>query len=135
MNNKYIVNIDRLKEGQTKLSFQEHKILLKYEHRSYSVLDLEVQLKVDKTGKQYAFDYHIKGKVVIECARCLNEFPYTFDEILQKVYTVNPLYRNDDNYSFITQEQLDIMPDVKEAILLAIPIKPLCDENCEGIRY
>lgn len=135
MNNKYVINIDRLKEGQSKLSFQENKIAFKYEQSSYLVSDLEVQLKIDKSGNEYAFKYQIQGKVILQCARCLKEYPFAFDEILENVYTTNQLYKNDGNYSFISQEQLDITDDIKEAILLAIPIKPLCNDNCKGIIY
>ena len=95
---------------------------------------MKVQIKIDKGSQEYAFSYRVNGKIILQCARCLNEFFYPFDEILEKVYTINPLYKYDDNYSFITHKELDITPDIKETILLSIPIKPLCDENCVGIK-
>ncbi|MCI0532052.1 MAG: DUF177 domain-containing protein, partial [candidate division Zixibacteria bacterium] len=41
----------------------------------------------------------------------------------------------DDDYQFISKETIsyDLNPRVREAMILILPIKPLCKEDCKGL--
>ena len=65
-----------------------------------------------------------------ECRRCLEplERPVTVD--LDELYQVRR--ENPDAYA-IQGDQIDLLPMVRENLLLAIPVGPLCSDDCPGI--
>lgn len=93
-----------------------------------------------------------KTTVKMECSRCLNEYsqPLEFDlDITVPISHFNnflgaaaveedenddgdELTRDDINALF-KEHSLDVSELVRQAIVLAAPIKPLCSENCEGL--
>jgi len=62
----------------------------------------------------------VRRKIV--CSRCL-------EEAEQEVEQSFDLYYSQDKI----RDSLDIDPDIREQILLAFPMKVLCDPECKGI--
>ena len=64
-----------------------------------------------------------------ECRRCLapvsERASVDLDELYQRV-------REDPDAHVIENDQIDLLPMVRENILLAVPIGPLCREDCPG---
>ena len=83
--------------------------------------------------------------VILQCALCLDEFTdivgREFTLVAQKLrngMTVpgNSEDNNDeDSLIFIHQDTntLDITGFVRDAVILSIPLKPVCRENCKGL--
>jgi uncharacterized protein len=65
-----------------------------------------------------------------ECRRCLapitERLEVDFDELYQQVPD------NPDAYA-IENDQIDLLPMVRENVLLAIPLGPLCRPDCPGL--
>lgn len=65
-----------------------------------------------------------------ECRRCLrpirDRLEVDFDELYQQVPD------NPDAYA-IVNDQIDLLPMVRENVLLAIPLGPLCRQDCPGL--
>lgn len=65
-----------------------------------------------------------------ECRRCLTpiteRLEVDFDELYQQVPD------NPDAYA-IENDQIDLLPMVRENVLLAIPLGPLCQPDCPGL--
>lgn len=90
----------------------------------------------------------VKGKVSadieVECCRCLNKFScnaetsfeeeaYPSVDILSG-YDVKP---PEESSSMIIDEHhtLDVEDIIRQYLLLEIPMKPICSENCKGIQF
>jgi uncharacterized protein len=101
---------------------------------------VKVDLLVSKSGDQLICRGKVNTSVRLECSRCLSvydeplisslDFVVDFGESAQE-------YRSEeeDNY-FVADPSSDsfqIDNLVRETIILALPLKPLCSEDCKGL--
>jgi len=71
-----------------------------------------------------------------ECARCLDPVTSTTEVSFQELY----LYQSDaadeeadDEERFLDGDLLDLEPAFRDAVVLALPLSPLCREDCPGL--
>ena len=71
-----------------------------------------------------------------ECSRCLDPVASTMEVNFQELY----LYESgpqdeeaDDEERFLDGDQLDLEPAFRDAVVLALPLSPLCREDCPGL--
>jgi uncharacterized protein len=101
---------------------------------------VKVDLLVSKSGNQLICRGKVKTSVKLECSRCLLvydeplisnlDFVVDFGESVQEFRS-----GEEDNY-FIADSSSDsfqIDNLVRETIILALPLKPLCGEDCKGL--
>ncbi|MGH9368931.1 MAG: YceD family protein [Thermoanaerobaculia bacterium] len=77
----------------------------------------------------------------LECSRCLAAYPFAMDEPFSLVLyrrsaglpDVRELSREDLNMSFYEGDSVDLAPIAEERVQMAIPMKPLCREECLGL--
>lgn len=71
-----------------------------------------------------------------ECRRCLKPVTGRLRTRVREMYRPRavgePQDEDEETYP-LTGEQLDLRPLVRDAILLDLPIAPLCREDCQGI--
>ena len=80
-------------------------------------------LKVTNLGKEILAEFNFKIKVAFTCFRCGEKFSKVINLKNKKTY----------KFSELTGDQkLDILPQINEEVILSIPAKPLCKENCKG---
>jgi uncharacterized protein len=90
--------------------------------------------------------YRLKGQVVaaiqVQCDRCLSDFAIPvhapFDVFYAPIETLRPaeevwLSPQDLDYGFYRDERIDVDILVREQILLAMPFRLLCKEDCQGL--
>lgn len=100
---------------------------------------IEVDLSASKTGDELIFQGFVSTKAELECARCLERFESDFSSKIQFVVHLieinQPQDSDDDDFVVLpkTAQEYDIGQRVREAIILELPIKPLCSENCLGL--
>lgn len=85
----------------------------------------------------------VRTEVYLECARCLDTFIYpirsSFDVIFKRggepVQTREEIALKDEEmrFSFFQGNFIDIGDEIRQDIIVSIPIKPLCKENCKGL--
>jgi uncharacterized protein len=100
-----------------------------------------VGVSVARSANSYSIEARVKGSVRAECHRCLASFDLpvdtTFTFILNRgePSTLPDGAEEEDIVSIpVTRETtLDIYPRVREALILEIPIKLLCREDCRGV--
>ena len=74
-----------------------------------------------------------------ECARCLTEvqgvFTYTVEKtiVTEGTLTDEQLEENEEEYVVLQNGMLDVDEQLDEYLLLAFPMRLLCDEACEGL--
>lgn len=64
-----------------------------------------------------------------ECRRCLEEVHGTVEAPLAEVFEPNPT--EGETYP-IEGDEVDLEPVVRDAVLLGLPLAPLCREDCAG---
>lgn len=100
---------------------------------------IRVELSATKTGDELIFQGTVVAKADLECARCLENFEATISSRLQFVIHLielnQPQDTDDDDFIVLpkTTQEYDIGQRVREAILLELPLKPLCSDTCLGL--
>jgi len=77
-------------------------------------------------------------RVKAQCARCLEDFGLALDApfsyvLVPKMDPKAQLDTEDLDLSFYEGEEVDVSPLVCEQILLSLPTRPLCRDDCQGL--
>jgi uncharacterized protein len=96
---------------------------------------------VTRSASSYLVEARAKGNIRAECHRCLVSFDLpvdtTFTFILNRGEQSPPLdsIEEEDIVSIpiMGDATFDLYPRVREALILEIPIKLLCREDCRGV--
>ncbi|KAB2366447.1 YceD family protein [Actinomadura montaniterrae] len=71
-----------------------------------------------------------------ECARCLDPIASTFEADFQELF-VYPDTRSggnaEDDELRLEDDLIDLEPVLRDAVLLALPLSPLCRDDCPGL--
>jgi len=98
--------------------------------------------RVRSSGSEIQVSGRVETKVNVECDRCLKtiEMPVSAGFKLQYISGQDyesshaaELTSDEMNLSVFDGEAIDIDEIVREQILLSVPDRALCDENCRGI--
>jgi uncharacterized protein len=71
-----------------------------------------------------------------ECSRCLDPLTSTIEVSFQELYRYLPdpgEDANDGDERFLDGDYLDFEPAFRDAVVLALPLSPLCREDCPGL--
>jgi len=82
----------------------------------------------------------VRSKAVGECARCLApvemDIDQGFDELYEYESKAAAMSDEDvetDEILMVTEESVDLAIPVRDAVILALPVNPLCEEDCPGL--
>jgi len=101
---------------------------------------IEVHVAVYRSEQDLFLDGTIRAQATATCARCLEQFTLPVEKEFSLV--VSPerplageieLGAADLVQSFYSGPDLDLTPLVYEQVLLALPTRPLCAEECRGL--
>jgi uncharacterized protein len=92
---------------------------------------LRYQLEVEKLDSNLLVRGQLSILLACECARCLRPFEHRLD--LSEWACHIPLVGEDAPP--ILEDSVDLTPFLREDILLAVPQRPVCGSNCEGMVY
>jgi uncharacterized protein len=94
--------------------------------------------RVDRSGESYLLRGQLRGALTTACSRCLEPATVALDVPLVVSYE-----EADDDHAEVDDEDgdvrsftgglLDLAPELRDEILLAMPIGPLCRSDCAGI--
>ncbi len=68
-----------------------------------------------------------------ECGRCLEPISDTLTVDLQELFVYAESDAQDDEASSMEGDLLDLEPVLRDAVVLALPLNPVCDEDCAGL--
>ena len=116
--------------------------LIDFETQGISFVDLmEVKLSIQEIGSEYFCQAFLTAPVEVECCRCLTLFD---DELTSdfnfsvKIGEGASVLSSDGEESDVIKLEVgkyvaDLNDVIREALILALPIKPLCDPDCRGL--
>jgi DUF177 domain-containing protein len=103
---------------------------------------LEVDLAYYKSGSDIFFDGNFRGEFKGYCGRCLEYYSFTLDRAFAFVLSPKPavpergaeeLHTGELGLSYYSTEEIDLAPLIAEQVMLALPTRPLCSEECRGL--
>ncbi len=130
-----IIKHTNLSEGIHYYDFEESVSSLQLENPFYGTITVDVEL--DKAHNQIVLNIEVVAKVNFECDRCGGNFNALLENNFDIVYFFNKenVTEDDEDIYYLPPEQdkINFGKDVVEHLLLAIPMKKLCDDNCKGL--
>jgi uncharacterized protein len=104
------------------------------------VAPLDVDVTFSRSVLDLFFDGRVHGVATATCARCLAPFPLEITKDFSLVLTPEQrlsgeieLAAGDLAESFYSGTEVELTRLMYEQILLALPTRPLCDEECRGL--
>lgn len=140
------LRVDRITEEVGHCAFadppQEVNARLSHgEVRDFRLLGpLSIETDYYRAGEDLYFSGRVHGELEGTCARCLEPFALTLDQAVQLVLVPEPaapaereLAAEDVALSFYSGEEVDLAPLFAEQVILALPTRALCREDCRGL--
>ena len=80
----------------------------------------QCEIKASVVDDQILIRGEVKGEATLACSRCLDEFSQV-------------LNANFEMMAGVQQGDVELSDEVSQAIVLVLPMKPLCQERCRGL--
>jgi uncharacterized protein len=100
--------------------------------------DLELDVQLEGVTEGVLVTATVTAPLTGECARCLEEFSSAMRVRFQELFAYEATseaeggYEAEDQY-LLDGDLLDLEPAVRDALVLELPLSPLCDESCPGL--
>jgi uncharacterized metal-binding protein YceD (DUF177 family) len=101
---------------------------------------LTLKARLEESGDSYLLRGDLRGTLVTPCARCLEPAAVALDIPIIVSYEESDEEEDDDadddeegEVRFFTGGEIDLGPELRDEIILAMPIGPLCRPDCAGI--
>jgi uncharacterized protein len=91
----------------------------------------EIVIRLDALIEGIHASGTVGGEVVFECRRCLREFSRPMSVAVDDVF-LYPDELAEGEYR-IEGDHIDLEPLVRDTFVLALPLNPLCREDCRGL--
>ena len=140
------IRIENITADAKELEFAEseqeiNRILGQGPIREYQVEGpVMVSVSFYRAGMELFFEGSLKSNTGAICARCAEEFDSSTDRPFRFVlspksvgYDSDTLRAEDLEFSLYEGEEVDLGPLIREQVLLALPTRPLCQEDCRGL--
>jgi uncharacterized protein len=99
--------------------------------------DMTLDLRLESVMEGVLVSGTVEATVTGECGRCLEPFTETVRVGVQELFvypdSTTDATTEDDEVSRLAQDLLDLEPVVRDAVVLALPMTPLCDPDCLGL--
>ena len=134
------VKIAALQEGVNKLHLKTTVSDLGFdENEEQSFLfpaTINADVEVQKLTDRYFVKVNLSTLAHFTCDRCLEEFDQNLTNSFQ-LYYVKQVERTteSDDYKILKEnaEEIDLTENVMENLILAIPMKHICKQDCAGL--
>jgi len=134
---EFRLNIANLAEGVHQFSFKAIPGNIGLDDSFNGMVEVEATL--EKMAHQFFLKAKAHVERLCECDRCLEQFPLD----LRREYSVVYLHEGEISIFDEEAEEIQFLPydanyidldeDIRQYIMLAIPVKLLCKEDCLGI--
>jgi uncharacterized protein len=91
-------------------------------------LDLRLESVVDGV----LVSVELQGPLTAECGRCLEPVTDTLEVSLAELFVYEP-DPEDDELPMLDGDFVDLEPVLRDAVVLALPFNPVCDDACTGL--
>jgi len=146
-----LIRLEDIKDEGLELAFEEpcSTFPLLADLPSDEVVFLEpvrVRLRVFRAGDMIEAQGEVNSSVRVTCSRCLREFVQPVNSAFELTYVEElpeiedesddvdmELSAEDMGLTLVEGEEIDFAGVIEEQVLMALPLRPLCDEGCKGL--
>lgn len=107
------------------------------------VKSLAMKLTIQHSDQEYFCSGEIKAESMLECCRCINTYSESLSGRTDFIIKSRDSEMFDSDESIIDDElyvyfkgtglRVEIGEPVRQAIILALPMHPMCSDNCKGL--
>jgi uncharacterized protein len=96
--------------------------------------DVELSVRLEAVTEGVLVTGTATAPVAGECARCLEPVATSVEASFQELYAYEPSSSEDDEDGLVLEgDLLDLEPVFRDAVVLALPLSPLCSDDCPGL--
>ncbi len=130
------INISKLSEGTHHHTFEVEAVQVGLDTRFKDRVRVEASL--DKTGRQVHLKTRARTSGHFTCDRCLDEFEQPLSAQYEIVYIIEEAGQGtggSEEVQYLSPDTnfLDLGEDVRQYLILAVPQKLLCSDDCQGL--
>jgi uncharacterized protein len=131
------INISKLSDGEHNYTFITKPSELEIDERRFNK-PVYVEVTLEKSRRQIFLKANVYTVGRFQCDRCVEDF----DLVLENSYRMYYVYSEEESKKYepdevmvITPEtnEIEISDDVRQMVLLSVPMKLLCYEECLGL--
>jgi uncharacterized protein len=137
------IELDKLEETGNAFahSYEPEEIVLDEEHVRLTSPP-EVEARVHRSGREVRLRGRLGARAEVDCDRCLKTVAIPVETSFDVAYVpvedytsseVAELQEEDLSLSVFDGETIDVDELVREQLLLALPARALCGEECKGL--
>ena len=138
---EYMVNADRALLARALDALLENAVQHTPEGGCITVRIANGMLSVANTGDAILIQGTAAGDAATQCARCLEDVTYGLEGDIEGYFLVGgeeeaetPEDMEGDEFDFLPDNRkIDLVPLIVAALLLEVPLVPLCDDDCKGL--
>jgi uncharacterized protein len=94
---------------------------------------LESRLRAESVVEGVLVTGRVSGAAALTCARCLEPFEGSVELDLCELFTTPGHELPEEEAYKVEGSEIDLEPMLRDALLLALPLNPIHDENCMGL--
>lgn len=108
---------------------------------------IDVELRLESVAQGVLATATVSAEAVGECTRCLDPVTFFVEEEFQELYhyeidsrlkrkpfeTSEILVEDEDELLEMEGDFIDLEGPIRDALILNLPINPLCSEDCQGL--
>lgn len=106
--------------------------------------NLAIELRITSVDEGIFVSGQVSAQAYGECTRCLDPVDFEIDQMFNQLYeyeekaerikkNAKPDDEEDEEILFLIGDFINLETPLRDAIVLALPSNPLCDEECAGL--
>ncbi len=95
--------------------------------------DIDLALRLEAVMEGVLVSGTAQAVMSGECVRCLEPVEQDLEVEFQELYAYEPGAADDEDVFLLEGDLLDLEVAVRDALVLALPLQPVCDPDCPGL--
>ena len=97
--------------------------------------------RASRNGAGVVVKGNLAGSVRSQCSRCLGDFKAPVDMGVDTMFLPRSereddeaeIADDDENFSYYDGDSIDLLREIKDLIIVSLPIKSICSDDCKGL--
>ena len=94
--------------------------------------DVQLDLRLESVLEGVVVSGTVRVPLAGECVRCLDSITEALETEFAELF-VHPGSEGDEETHWIEDDAVDLDPVVRDAVVLALPLQPVCEPDCPGL--
>lgn len=121
------LNLSKLKEVGSSKNIKRQLEIPTFNFRNQEIetpYPFDLELNIYNTKDSFLLTGHLSGLLLLSCSRCLEKYQHRLQLEIEEELLKDEL----ENF-----EKVDLIKILQENIMLVLPMKHLCSEECRGL--